>query len=164
MFVSLGMDKGKRITIYTDGSCNWRTRVGGLGVYIRYKDREFFYKKGYKNTTIDRCELRAILYAITFVKVDCRCTVELFVDRQNLVNTLKDKYIEWQQNNKYNGANQDLWIQVFQEIQRRPKMTLKVRWIRGHQNLDSIDVIGNTIADNLASYKEFTEYELDTIL
>ena len=32
----------KQLTIFTDGSCYWKVRKGGCGIYIRYKDEEYF--------------------------------------------------------------------------------------------------------------------------
>ena len=164
MFVSLErMNKGYNIVIYTDGSCNWKTRLGGIGIYMKYKDKEWFYNKGYANTTIDRCELRAILYALRLLKKDFRGIITFFIDRKNLVDTIKRYYIEWCQYGVYEGMNSDLWLCIFQEIKLRPKLTFKFLWIRGHQKVANIDVIGNTIADELANYKQFTEYEQDII-
>lgn len=56
--------KREQVTIFCDGSCYWKLRKGGSGVYIQWNDNEYFIQQGYENTTISRCELRAILLAL----------------------------------------------------------------------------------------------------
>lgn len=151
------------VDIWTDGSCNWKTRLGGCAYYMLMGDREISYNKGYKNTTIDRMEITAILKAIFSFKEDNRqINVNLYCDRLNVVETLKTKYLEWSTIGKFNGMNSDLWIQLFEEIKKRKGLRLRVIHIAGHQrNVEDPIVLGNVIADALADYKQFEEYEED---
>ena len=52
--------------IYTDGSCNSKSRLGGCGVYMVNKTtgEEIFFREGYCNTTTPRMEMRAIVNAL----------------------------------------------------------------------------------------------------
>lgn len=57
--------------------------------------------------------------------------------------------------------NSDLWIVLFNEIRKRRKLRLKVYWCKGHQKNDDLIKLNNNIADVLADYKQFKEYEQD---
>lgn len=154
------------VKVWTDGSCNWKTRLGGCAYYMLIGDKEYSYSKGYKNTTIDRMEIMAILSAISSFREDnvkIECT--LYCDRLNVVETLKNKYLEWSTLGQFVGANSDLWISLFKEIKKRKSLSLRIVHLLGHQrNVDDPIVMGNTIADALADYKQFEEYETDNCI
>ena len=46
-------------TIYTDGSCYWKTREGGFAVY--FKDQNKALSQGWTNTSTDRMEIMGVL-------------------------------------------------------------------------------------------------------
>lgn len=162
------MKEREKITVFTDGSCYAKhpEKLGGSGAYILWKDKEYFISKGYKNTTIDRREIEAITLALRAIKTDVPCTVTFYVDRQNVVNTLKSKYIVWYQFGSATdiAINQDVWIELFKEIRKHKKMKMNVCWIPGHQkDKENPITLGNHIADILADYKQFTTYQDDQI-
>lgn len=153
----------KQLTIFTDGSCYWKVRKGGCGIYIRYKDEEYFIQKGYCDTTISRCELRALLLALQSIDINIPLAVTIYSDSEYVVNGVK-RLFEWTNNNWKGVSNDDLWKQVVKEIEIRKKMRLKVKWHKGHENdLSNPIVFGNTVADLLADYKNFEYYEPDKL-
>lgn len=153
------------IKIYTDGSCNWRSRLGGCGVYIKYEDgKEKFLSKGYQDTTIDRCEIRAIIMALNVLE-NKRQVVGIWIDRKNVHDTIKSKYSVWSQSGKYEGINSDLWISLFKQLNKLRLVKFKLFHLMSHtKKFDDEHVLGNEIADILADYKQFEKYEKDVIL
>lgn len=145
----------KEITIFTDGSCEWRSRLGGCGVYILDGERELFFSKGYKDTTISRCELRAILHAIRCLDKEIPMKATIYVDSQYALNCLTD--IEFNP-----SANKDLISRIKEEMNMRRRMRVRFLKVRGHEkDIDNPIIFGNHVADMLADYKNFTYYELD---
>lgn len=158
--------KREQITIFTDGSCYSKhpEKLGGIGAYIQWNGKEFSISKGYKKTTISRMELRAILYALKSVAKDTVCTVTLYSDSQYAVNIIKNKGFDWKNNDLKDCENIDLLNRVFQVIEERKKMRLKLIWIPGHrERIDDPIVRGNRIADMLADYKSHKTYHRDII-
>mgnify|MGYP000090496873 CR=1 FL=1 len=150
------------ITAYTDGSCYWKLKKGGCGIYIIWNDKEFFIQKGYKKTTIGRCELRAFLLLLKFLQKDIPITATVYSDSQYVVNGLNNNLREWIDHNWADVANEDLWKEVVKELDDHPKLRIRVRWIPGHRdNIEDPNVFGNNVADILADYKQFEYYELD---
>lgn len=78
------------ISVWTDGSCNWKNRLGGCAFYaLKENNEEIFFQKGYKNTTIDRMEIMAIIYAIRSIKENEKVSCSLYCDRLQVTETLK---------------------------------------------------------------------------
>lgn len=156
----------QQITIYCDGSCYAKhpEKLGGFGVYIQWKDREYSIRKGYSNTTISRMELRAILYALKAIKYDIPCTVLLYSDSQYAVEMIKKNGFDWSQGKIRDFENFDLLDEIFKEIEQHKKLRLKLIWIPGHRKrIDDPIVRGNFIADFLADYKKHDTYIDDSL-
>lgn len=150
--------------MFTDGSaCIKPPKLGGCGVYIIHGEKEYFISKGYVNTKTGRMEIYALLYALRSVNKDMEVKVTIYSDSQYVVNSLTKQWVlKWQRNNWEGAKNVDLWKQVLEEIGERPKMKLRLRWIKGHQtNFEDELVVGNNIADMLADYKNHDNYIKD---
>lgn len=154
----------KEITIFTDGSCYWKIRKGGIGVYMICDDEEIFISKGYEKTTIGRCEMRALLTAIRSLRKDIPISATVYSDSQYVVDGLVKNIKEWVDNDWKGCMNIDLWKAILKELKDRKKLRLRLIWHPGHRkNIDDPITYGNAVADILANYKNFTEYELDKI-
>ena len=154
----------EEITMFTDGSaCIKPPKLGGCGVYIIHGEKEYFISKGYVNTKTGRMEIYALLYALRSVNKDMEVKVTIYSDSQYVVNSLTKQWVlKWQRNNWEGAKNVDLWKQVLEEIGERPKMKLRLRWIKGHQtNFEDELVVGNNMADILADYKNHDNYIKD---
>jgi ribonuclease HI len=154
----------EEITMFTDGSaCIKPPKLGGCGVYIIHGEKEYFISKGYVNTKTGRMEIYALLYALRSVNKDMEVKVTIYSDSQYVVNSLTKQWVlKWQRNNWEGAKNVDLWKQVLEEIRERPKMKLRLRWIKGHQtNFEDELVVGNNMADMLADYKNHDNYIKD---
>jgi ribonuclease HI len=157
------------IIVYTDGSGvnnkkNKNHGKGGYGVYIKKGEKEFFLSKGYKNTTSNRMEIRAVLYALKAIKNKSE-KVLIYSDSMYVINSIMLGWIhKWESYNWETCKNPDLWKRVVQELklfdQSRGSVVLK--HIKGHQdNLDDPHVFGNNVADALADFSQFNSYKND---
>jgi len=154
----------KIITAYTDGSAITKgEKLGGIGSYIKYGDKEIYLSKGYKNTTISRMEMRAILITIQKIPIDLECELTIYSDSQFICRSFNEKWIRnWERDSFIGRKNSDLWKLLLQEIRVRENMEFKIRHLRGHQkDLGNEHVYGNNVADTLCSYKNFKEFEKD---
>lgn len=149
------------IICYIDGSGNNKTRYGGCGIYSPALN--FYWQKAYKETTTARMEIRALLHLLERVDLSKKYTV--YCDNMYVVNAIKKAWLwRWRDEMWLERKNADLWkkiLPLLEEVERsRGKVIMK--WIKGHQK-DTRDehVLGNTIADQLANYKQFDEYERD---
>ncbi len=160
----------KPIVCYTDGSCNFKNKLGGIGIYIIDNDKKYTYSKGYSHTTIGRCELRALLCAFRFIKNKSRKLI-IYSDSMYVVNTIQLNWIErWASEMWYDRKNVDILTQILAELEKF-KFRPLLKHVKGHQksgvwiskNLNKVNrhVLGNYIADRCAEYSKFVEYEKD---
>ena len=154
--------KREQVTIFCDGSCYWKLRKGGSGVYIQWNDNEYFIQQGYESTTISRCELRAILLALNALNNKKPLIVIIWSDSQYVVNGMKS-IVDIASKNFEGIENQDLWRKVYDELKRLEKrVRVRINWTPGHgKDMNDPIVFGNAVADLLADYKQFDSYEED---
>lgn len=149
-----------RITAYTDGSaCVGYPKLGGFGIYIQTPTKNIKIRKGYCNTKTGRMELMAVITCMRSIQ---NKNLELIIrsDSQYVCNTVNEWIDNWRNTGYFNKANVDLLKQLCEEInkfKKRPKLI----HIKGHQDPDTEHKLGNNIADQLASYKTQTSYEVD---
>lgn len=148
------------IIIYTDGSCNNKTGYGGYGIYIKNGGKEIYLHKGYKNTTSNRMEMRAILYALKYVNKKEK--IIIYSDSMYCVNSIMKGWVYfWERDCWYNRKNADIWKRILIEL-RKFRIQPKLIHQKGHlDNLDNEHVLGNNIADLLASVSNFKEFKED---
>jgi len=149
--------------IFTDGSCYYKSRAGGLGVYILKDDgSEVFISEGYQPTTISRMEGFALLRALQTLPSLFEERVDLYSDSEYVIKTFTEgRHIRWQMMNFIGVANEDMWRKIFREMSRI-QYTIHFHHIKGHQK-DITDelVFGNNMADLLSNYKNFKTYKND---
>jgi ribonuclease HI len=108
------------ITIYTDGSCLTPQGPGGYACIVIEEDgTEFIFSEGEKITTNNRMELKAIIQALKFVKINEKC--EIFSDSILCINCATGK---WKAK-----ANLDLWKEY--NIVSKNK-NIKLTWVKAH--------------------------------
>jgi ribonuclease HI len=138
-----------RITVYTDGSCDVRDRIGGYGVVMEYKGNVKELFGGEEDTTISRMELTAPIKALESIKTK-NIPIDIYSDSAYVVNCFKDKwYINWERNGwrtsqKKPVENQDLWERLLELVREQRE----VIWhkVKGHSNIEL-----NELADSLAN-------------
>jgi ribonuclease HI len=130
----LQQEKRPKISIFTDGACSGNPGPGGYGVILRDDEgREKELSAGYKQTTNNRMELRAVIVGLEALKRPS--DVRVVTDSQYVVNAIKEKWLVgwikkgWRKADKKPVANVDLWKQLVPLLETH---TVKFEWIRGH--------------------------------
>ncbi|QJB55835.1 ribonuclease HI [Pseudodesulfovibrio sp. zrk46] len=129
-----------KVIIYTDGSCLGNPGPGGYGailIHDEYKGMDASnYKElaqGYKNTTNNRMELRAVIVALDALTRPC--DVELWTDSKYVQQAITKNWLKnWLKNGWKTAAkkpvkNQDLWRQLIPLIE---KHNVDFKWVKGH--------------------------------
>lgn len=144
--------KKEVIVVYTDGSCNYRDKLGGIGVYIKCGKHESIISKGYSDTTNNRMELRAVVEALRAI-IDKSYTVNIYSDSELVVNTFTSWMFKWSQDGFVDHGqpdgmrkNKDIVTLGLEEYNKFPKGNVVMRWCKGHNGIE-----GNEIADMLAT-------------
>ena len=102
----------KRVQVYTDGACSGNPGPGGWGAVLRYNGVEKELSGGERETTNNRMELCAVIFALEALKEPCE--VELYSDSQYVCNALKLGWAKkwqaqgWMRNKKEKAQNPDL--------------------------------------------------------
>jgi ribonuclease HI len=156
------------LKIYTDGSAlskkdHPNSRKGGIGI-VMYSDNQIIKKisKGYSNTTVSRMELKAIETALKALSKDQKAII--YSDSQYCVFSFLKKWLwKWEKQgwvdiSKVGGKrlNHDLLKSLLDEYRKFPEGNIEFVHVKGHKGLE-----GNELADSLADYKQFSEYEQD---
>ena len=145
------------IRIYTDGSCKKNPGPGGFGVVVLSEENnvlEYFYNEKCSETTNNREELKAILYAFELAQTkykneDCL----IYSDSAYCVNICNDWIHSWARNGWKNSKkmtveNVDL-IQLLYKYLNIDFFNCQVLKTNGH-----VGVVGNELADALATFND----------
>lgn len=139
------------ITVYTDGSCNNKTKQnGGYGIVLLYNGYEKHISGGsYCFTTSSRMEVRAVLEAFKLIK-NKSLPITLYCDNEYVVKSIQLKWVyRWESESwickEGLRPNSDLWKQMLIEL-RMFDLEPSLVWVRGHNGNKY-----NEICDKLAS-------------
>ena len=140
----------KHVQIYTDGSCDTKSREGGWGYLLSFETPEGKTQKlcsAYESdTTNNRMELTAAVQALEALKDPCQVT--LVTDSHYLKHAFTEGWLEtWQKNGWRTAAkkpvkNQDLW-QALLKLSHIHVITWE--WVQGHAGHPE-----NELVDDLA--------------
>jgi len=123
----------KLVEIYTDGACSGNPGPGGYGVILKSGHRIKELSAGYKNTTNNRMELRAVIAGLEALKE--KCQVKIYSDSKYIVDAIKNGWAErwrannWYRNKKEKALNPDLWDRLLRLVENHQ---VKFYWVRGH--------------------------------
>jgi ribonuclease HI len=123
----------KRVTIYTDGACSGNPGPGGYGVVLLFEEHLKELSEGYRETTNNRMELRAVIAGLRALKERCRVT--LYSDSKYIVDGINQgwarrwKANNWMRNKKDAALNADLWEQI---LELAGNHQVEFRWTKGH--------------------------------
>ena len=135
----------KKYNCYTDGSYQDSIKAGGYASII-YDENGNLIKElyqGFKNTTNNRMEARAVLETLKFFKEPSDITI--VSDSMYVVNTINQGWVrKWFENQDYSKSNLDIWFEILDYLDFH-KVT--VEWTKGHSN----NVI-NQAADELCVF------------
>lgn len=127
------MSNAKEILIFTDGSCDTTSGDGGWAYLLDFNGRQKEDSGFTANTTNNRMELSAAVYALKALKESCNVT--LTTDSQYLKKAFTDGWLKnWQKNgwktaNKKDVKNKDLWLELLDLAKIH---TLNWAWTKGH--------------------------------
>ena len=123
----------KRVQVFTDGACSGNPGPGGWGAVLRYNGVEKELSGGERETTNNRMELCAVIFALEALKEPCE--VELYSDAQYVCNALKLGWAKkwqaqgWMRNKKEKAQNPDLWERLLRQYDRHQ---VEINWVTGH--------------------------------
>ena len=123
----------KRIEIFTDGACKGNPGPGGWCAILRYNGVEKMLSGGEKDTTNNRMELSAVLFALKALKEPCHITLQS--DSKYVLDSLSKGWVYgwqkkgWKKSDGKPALNVDLWQPLLAEI---AKHELEYVWIKGH--------------------------------
>ncbi len=136
----------KKVEIYTDGACRGNPGPGGWGALLTYGDQRKELCGGEYETTNNRMELSAAIFALESLKRPCELT--LYTDSKYVMTGIQEwikgwKAKGWKTAAKKPVKNVDLWKLLDHENQRHK---INWVWVKGHAGNE-----GNEIADQLAN-------------
>jgi len=138
------MKEKNKILIYTDGSSLGNPGPGGYGIVMKTPDGklEKHFSQGFKRTTNNRMELKAVIEALKKIK-DKNAAIEIFSDSKYVVDSINKKWLnKWKNQNFAKTKNPDLW-KDFLNVSK--DLDLSIHWVKGHNNHKE-----NEICDKLA--------------
>lgn len=130
-----GLLAAGQVVIFTDGSADPHTGVGGYAAVLRYGKARKEIAGGFRQTTNNRMEIRACIEALRLLKRPSE--VVLFCDSQYVVNAMTRGWARsWQANGWLRkegqpAENADLWAQLLALCE---KHQVKFQWVRGHNH------------------------------
>lgn len=123
----------KQVQIFTDGACSGNPGPGGYGTILKYNGNEKELSAGYKNTTNNRMELRAVIVGLEQLKEKCR--VDIYSDSKYIVDAVNQGWARrwranrWMRNKKDAALNPDLWDRLLTLIEQHD---VRFNWVKGH--------------------------------
>jgi ribonuclease HI len=123
----------KKVEIYTDGACSGNPGPGGFGAILKFGDKIKEISQGYKHTTNNRMELRALIAALELLKESC--DLKIYSDSKYIVDALNNNWAKkwrengWLRNKKEPALNPDLWEQLLILLENQ---NYKIYWVKGH--------------------------------
>ncbi len=116
--------------IWTDGGCAPQNPgIGGYGIIIvdNASKEERVIKQGFKCSTNNRMELRAVIRALN--EIPKEASIKLYTDSEYVVKHVNGTY-------KKKSNNHDLW-KLFDEAMEGRK-DVEIRWVKGHKKAEKI--------------------------
>jgi len=123
----------KKIEIFTDGACSGNPGPGGYGAILKYGSQIKELSQGYKLTTNNRMEMRALIAALQSLKE--KCQLEIYSDSKYIVDAINNGWAKrwrangWKRNEKEKALNPDLWSELLDLLDEH---VVKISWVKGH--------------------------------
>lgn len=155
----------KQVTIYTDGACRGNPGVGGWGAILCYGGVEKELSGGERETTNNRMELSAAIFALAALKEPC--AVDLYTDSKYLSDAVSLGWLDswrargWRRGRNEPVLNPDLWERLYELLSRH---SVTLHWVKGHADNPyncRCDALATAYADAL---KAEDQQRKDTLL
>lgn len=129
----------KSISVYTDGAYSPMRDQGGIGI-VFVEDGQVIHKynKSFSNTTNNKCELLAVIYALHAISKPIE-SFSIYSDSQYVIGCATKG---WKRK-----KNQELWQIYDREYEKVTKLcpNISFNWVKGHEDSEF-----NNLADKLA--------------
>jgi ribonuclease HI len=128
----------QQITIYTDGSCQTQTRIGGWAAVLSCGEHRKVLSGSVADTTVNAMELTAAVNGLNAIK-EAHQTVTLYTDSNYVARGINEWLPDWVAcgwltASKQPVANRELWEQLHALML---KHTVTVIWIPREQNAEA---------------------------
>lgn len=131
------------INLYTDGACSGNPGPGGCASILVYNGHRKQLSAGYKKTTNNRMELRAVIMGLEAIN-RTNTKIVIHSDSMYVINAFVKKWVfNWEKDNYKGKKNSDLF-KVLLELYRRFE-SIEFLWVKGHSGHEE-----NEICDSLA--------------
>jgi ribonuclease HI len=142
----------KHVTIFTDGACRGNPGPGGWGALLRYGTNEKILSGSEAQTTNNRMELSAAIFALAALQQSCK--VDIYTDSQYVQKGISEwinswKKRDWKKADKKPVKNADLWMELDKESNRHQITWHWVKGHSGHPENDLVDSIANQAIDKM---------------
>ena len=130
--------------MYTDGASRGNPGPGGYGVILMSGNNKKELSQGYKRTTNNRMELRAVIAGLEALKKD-GLQVVIFSDSKYVVDSVEKGWLNTWIATDFKGGkkNKDLWLRFYHLSK---KQFIRFVWVKGHA-----DNPNNNRCDELAT-------------
>lgn len=135
---------GKLLTIFTDGAYSPKTNKGGIGiVFILDGSIIYNFSKQIINTTNNKCELLAVIYALKAISRPLG-SITIYSDSQYVIGIITKN---WKRN-----KNVELWNLYDKAFAKASKFCSNINfvWTKGHESNNEFFSRMNNFADSLA--------------
>jgi len=134
--------RGRRVTVYTDGSCEPNPGPGGWAALLLWEENEQVLTGSEYDTTNNRMELQAAISALTALREPCQ--VEFHTDSSYLhqgITKWLPQWIErgWRKSNRKPVLNVDLWQKLHALTGKHDIRWHRVRAHSGDRNNERVD-------------------------
>ena len=131
------------INLYTDGACSGNPGPGGCASILVYNGHRKQLSAGYKKTTNNRMELRAVIMGLEAIN-RTNTKIVIHSDSMYVINAFVKKWVfNWEKDNYKGKKNSDLF-KVLLELYRRFE-SIEFLWVKGHSGHEE-----NEMCDSLA--------------
>ena len=119
------------VQLYTDGACEVNPGPGGWAALLVGGGVRRAFAGGYRRTTNNRMELRAVIEGLRAVPAGAGC-VQVVSDSKYVTEAVNQDWLEsWARNDFRKGTreNADLWLQLRELLGTH---TVTFEWVKGH--------------------------------
>lgn len=123
----------KGVKIYTDGACDGNPGPGGYGAILFLEGERQEISQGYRLTTNNRMEIKAVIEALKMVETPSEVTV--YTDSKYIADSFNQGWLEnwaqsdWVRKGGKRVPNADLWRELL-DLTRYHEVDFE--WVRGH--------------------------------
>ena len=129
---------------YTDGACSLARNKGGIGIVIVKDGKKVYeFKKSFTNTTNNKCELMAVIYALNAISKPIEQMI-IYSDSQYVIGCATKG---WKRK-----KNVEYWALYDKVLEKAKKLCSDIQfiWVKGHETSSDFNSQMNNLADRLA--------------